>query len=49
MTGGSILQAGNNSALGTTNGGTTIANGASLDVNGFNLGGEAQSPFRASA
>ena len=35
-----ILQSGNNSALGTTNGGTTIANGASLDVFAHNVGQE---------
>jgi fibronectin-binding autotransporter adhesin len=34
------LQIGNNSALGATNSGTTIASGATLDVNGRNLGGE---------
>jgi fibronectin-binding autotransporter adhesin len=34
------LRAGNNSALGRTNGSTTIASGATLDVGGFNLGGE---------
>jgi autotransporter-associated beta strand protein len=36
------LQTGNNSALGTTNGGTTVASGATLDVgaNAINLGQE---------
>jgi len=36
------LQTGNNSALGTTNGGTTIASGATLDItaNAINLGQE---------
>jgi autotransporter-associated beta strand protein len=34
------LQAGNVAALGTTNGGTTVSSGATLDVNGFNLGAE---------
>ncbi len=32
------LTAGNASALGTTNGATTVQSGATLDVNGFNLG-----------
>jgi autotransporter-associated beta strand protein len=34
------LQAGSNTALGTTAGGTTIADGATLDVNNMNLGDE---------
>ena len=38
---GGILQAGNDSALGSTVGGTTISNGATLDINNFNLGSEA--------
>jgi fibronectin-binding autotransporter adhesin len=37
---GGTLQVGNNSALGRTNSGTTISAGATLDVNGANLGGE---------
>lgn len=35
-----VLKAGNARALGSTNVGTTISAGATLDVNGFNLGGE---------
>ena len=35
-----ILKANNNSALGSTNGSTTIISGASLDVGGRNLGQE---------
>ena len=35
------LKTGNGQALGTTAGGTTIENGATLDVDGQNLGGEA--------
>ena len=35
------FQAGNNSALGSTVGGTTIANAATLDINAANLGAEA--------
>jgi autotransporter-associated beta strand protein len=35
------LRVGNSAALGTTAGGTTVADGATLDVNGFNLGAEA--------
>jgi len=38
--GGGTLRAGNASALGTIAGGTTVASGATLDVNGFNLGSE---------
>lgn len=34
------LRAGHASALGATNNGTTIASGATLDLNGFNLGAE---------
>ncbi len=34
------VQAGNNAALGSTVAGTTIANGATLDVNNMNLGAE---------
>jgi fibronectin-binding autotransporter adhesin len=37
---GGTLQAGNNSALGRTNNGTVILSGATLDVNGKNLGAE---------
>ena len=38
--GGGILQVGNAAALGDTNGSTTISNGATLDLNGFNIGNE---------
>ncbi len=37
---GGTLRTGSGSALGTTAGGTTVENGATLDVNGQNLGGE---------
>lgn len=40
ITNGSILQAGNDAALGTTNNGTTIYDGSALDLNGHNLGAE---------
>ncbi|HEX5219931.1 MAG TPA: autotransporter-associated beta strand repeat-containing protein [Verrucomicrobiae bacterium] len=35
------LRVGNTAALGTTGAGTTIANGGTLDVNGFSIGAEA--------
>ncbi len=38
--GGGILQIGNAAALGDVNGSTTISNGATLDLNGFNIGNE---------
>jgi autotransporter-associated beta strand protein len=37
---GGVLKPGNTNALGTITGGTTVASGATLDVNGLNLGME---------